>query len=304
MKAPMVVVFAALLVVTTRGLLAQGTEFRFPTEPIAPQTVALGGAGVAESGDAEAVLNPASLLGSPKLGVHRFDGYAGYNGFGAAGHLRLGSRVALGLSFRHFDYGTLVEDNLGGGVDDLDAREEAYALGAAAKITAGIWVGATVAHLSADYFGSVTSANVASLGAIAAYARRGHLGLALRTLGRDATNSDDPGIRYPVPSRLRIGIAQGMNLGAHDLKLLLDGEIGLHHQTNLSLHGGAEWRPLPRLAIRAGLESAANPDVDGERDTRYSAGVGVRVGPADLALGARFGSVEGANELFIGVDAF
>jgi hypothetical protein len=285
-------------------MLAQGTEFRFPTDAIAPQTVAVGGAGVAESRDAEAVLNPASLLGVPRLGLHRFDGYAGYNGFGAAGHVRLGSRFAVGLSFRHFDYGTLIEDDLGPGVDNLDAREEAFALGAAAKITAGIWVGAMVSHLSADYFGSVTSANVASLGAIASYSRQGHFGMALRTLGREATNSDDADARYPVPSRLRLGVAQGMNFGAHYLKVLLDGEIDLRNQAGPSLHLGTEWRPLPRLALRAGLESAANPDVDGERDTRFSAGAGVRVGPVELALGSRFGGVEGANELFIGVDAF
>ena len=304
MSARWMPVMAVLSIGSASHLLGQESEFRFPLDPIAPQTVALGGAGVAESHDAEAALNPAALLGSPKVGVHRFDGFAGYNGFGAAGHVQVGPRFAMGLSFRHFDYGTLIEDDLAPGVEDLGAREEMFALGAAAKVSSSVWLGATASHLSANYFGSVTSANVFSVGALATYSRRGQVGLALRTLGADATNSDDPGVQYPVPSRLRLGISQGMNLGAHDVRVLLDGEIALSNQASTSFHAGTEWRPLPVLALRAGVETAANPDVDGEHDTRFSAGVGLSIGPAALALGARFGGVEGANELFIGVDAF
>jgi hypothetical protein len=304
MSARSLVFAAAVLVAHSGRVAAQESEFRFPTGPIAPQTVALGGAGVAEFGDAEAVLNPASLLGSRRLGVHRFDGFAGYNGFGAAGHLRFGSRLAIGLTFRHFDYGTLVEDDLAPGVDDLDAREESFALGAAVRVARAVWLGAAVSHLSADYFGSVTSANVVSLGAIASYSRQGRLGVSLRSLGGDATNSDDPGARYPVPSRLRVGAVQGLSYRAHEFRILVDGEIALRGQARTSLHVGTEWRPMQALALRAGLESGENADVAGQRDTRYSAGVGLKIGPADLALGARFGGIEGANELFIGVDAF
>jgi hypothetical protein len=295
---------ATVLLLCHGRLPGQESEFRFPTDPIAPQTVALGGAGVAASSDAEAALNPAALLNAPRVGIHRFDGYAGYNGFGVAGHLGLGSRLAVGLIFRHFDYGNLVEDELASGVGDLDAREETYAIGAAAQVSPGIRVGATLSHLSADYFGSVTSADVISLGTIVSYSSRGSVGLAVRTLGGDARNNDDPTARYPVPSRVRAGISQGFELGGHDLKLLADGQVNLRGRALPELHVGAEWRPLSRLALRAGAESVVNPDVSDSRDTRFSAGLGIQIGPADLALSSRFGGIEGANELFIGIDAF
>ena len=303
MSSARLLVVAGLVSLGHARLSAQQSEFRFPTDPIAPQTVALGGAGVAASADAEAALNPAAMLSAPRLGIHRFDGYAGYNGFSLAGHLPVGKRFAAGLIFRHFDYGTVLEDELAG-VDDLDAREESYAIGAAARITPAVRLGATLAHLSADYFGAVTSANVISVGGTLAYSRRGNLGLSLLNLGHDARNSDDPDARYPVPSRLRVGISQGFNLGDHVFRVLGDGVVGMQGHTESEFHLGLEWRPLPRLALRGGAESVPNPDITGTRDSRFTAGLGFRIGPADLALGSRFGGADGANELFIGIDAF
>ena len=80
---------ATVILLACVTLQEQAAEFRFPTEPIAPGVVSMGGAGLARAGDAEAALNPATLTGARHLSLHRFDGYAGYNGFVLAGALRL-----------------------------------------------------------------------------------------------------------------------------------------------------------------------------------------------------------------------
>ena len=279
------------------------SEFRFPTEPIAPAAVGLGNTGVARPSDAEAALNPASLAGAHRLSLHRYDGYAGYNGFVLAGGMQLVEPVSVGLAFRHFDYGQLIEDDLGPGTQELDASEQAFTLTTAVALGRETRLGAAVTHMSADYFGSVTSATVLSLGGILAYSSRGRLGLSVRSLGGDATNAD-AGTHYPVPTRLRLGAAQGFTVGGKPLTLALDTEVSPKRRAEPTFHGGAEWKPLPPLALRAGYENLANSDVAGDRIRRWSAGVGVEIGPAVLGLAARFGGEEGSDELFIGLDAF
>jgi hypothetical protein len=295
-----------LSVASTLALLvvqAPASEFRFPTEPIGPAVVALGNTGVASRSDAEAVLNPASLAGAHRLSLHRFDGYEGYNGFVLAGGLHLTKLLAAGLAFRHFDYGKLIQDDLGPGTQDLDASEQAFTLTTAASLGRRVSLGASVTHLAADYFGSVTSATVFSLGGIVSYSDQGHIGLSVRSIGSQATNGD-AGTRYPVPTRLRGGASQRFTLGARPLLLALDAEIRPRQRAEPSIHGGVEWKPLPLLAVRAGYENLANSDVPGERIGRWAAGFGVQIGPAALGLTARFGGLEGGDELFVGLDAF
>jgi hypothetical protein len=289
-----------LILQTVQGPLS---EFRFPTEPIAPAVVALGNAGVARPSDAEAALNPASLVGAHRLSLHRYDGFAGYNGFVLAGGIHLSKPLSVGLAFRHFDYGQLIEDDLGPGTQDLDASEQAFTLTSAASLARRVRVGAAVTYLSADYFGSVTSATVLSVGGIVSYARGGQLGVAFRSLGSDATNAD-AATRYPVPTRIRVGAIQEFTVARRPLTLAFDTEIRPKRRADPSFHSGAEWKPLPPLAVRAGYENLANSDVAGERIGRWSAGFGVQIGPAMLGLAARFGGREGSDELFVGLDAF
>lgn len=286
-------------------LIAQSpvAEFRFPTEPIGPEAVALGNTGVAASRDAEAALNPASLAGAPRLSLHRFDGYAGYNGFVLAGGFRPAKPLTLGLAFRHFDYGELIEDDLGPGTQELDANEQAYAFTAAAVLAPWVRVGAGVSYLAADYFGSVTSATVWSLGGIAQYARHGRIGLAFRSIGGSAKN-DLGDAEYPVPTRLRVGASQRLRLAARPLTIAFDTELRMRRRTDPSLHAGVEWRALRVLALRAGYENLANPDVAGDRHGKWSAGLSAEVGAIALGLAARFGGGEGGEELFLGIDAF
>lgn len=291
-----------MLALTVLLLVQDPAEFRFPLEPLSPPTAAMGNAGAALEQDAEANLNPAGLLGAPRLSLYRYEGYDDYDGFVVASHLVVAG-VAIGMGFRHFDYGTLIEDDLGGDLGDLTASEQAYSLKAATRIARGVSLGASVAHLSEDYFGSVTSATVASLGGLVAYSRRGAFGVALRNLGASATNRDF-GTRYPLPTRLRAGLSHELPLGATTLLVASDVEVPLRDRVGADVHLGMDWTPIPFLHVRSGIESLANLDVPGERWTRWAAGVGVTIGRADLGLGARFGGADGPDELFFGVDAF
>jgi hypothetical protein len=297
----MSITFALLL--SGASIQAPAAEFRFPTEPIGPAVVALGSTGVASWSDADAALNPASLTGAHRLGLHRFDGYAGYNGFVVAGGTQAVGPVAVGLAFRHFDYGKLVEDDLGPGTEDLDASERAFTFTTAARLPGRLRVGAAVSHLVADYFGSVTSATVLSLGGMLSYMKHGHLGVALRSIGGSATNAD-AGTRYRVPTRLRIGASQQFRVGREAFTVASDTELRLRGHTTADFHLGAQWSPVPPMALRAGFESLANPDVADDRVARWSAGVAFQIGPASLGIAARFGGSEGGEELFLGLDAF
>lgn len=164
-------------------------------------------------------------------------------------------------------------------------------------------MGAAVSHLIADYFGSIASATVFSLGGIVSYAEQGRVGLAIRSIGGSATNAD-AGTRYVVPTRLRLGASQCFRVATEAFTVAADAEVGLRRHADPDFHLGTEWRPLTPLALRAGSESLANPDVAGERVGRWSAGVGFQIGPAALGIAARFGGAEGAEELFLGLDAF
>ncbi len=298
----MTITFA--LILASAWIQAPAAEFRFPTEPIGPAVVGLGSTGVASWSDAEATLNPASLTGAHRVSLHRFDGYAGYNGFVIAGGTEIVGPVAVGLAFRNFDYGKPVEDDLGPGTQDLDANERAFALTTAAQLPGRIRVGASVSHLLADYFGSVTSATVFSLGGMFSYVKHGQLGVALRSIGGAATSAD-AGTRYQVPTRLRIGASQQFRVGKEAFRVASDTEFRLRGHSGADLHLGGEWSPVAPMALRAGFESLANPDIADDRVARWSAGVAFQIGPAVLGVAARFGGTDGGGEqLFLGLDAF
>lgn len=229
------------------GLLlqTQTAEFRFPVEPIGPQAVALGGAGVAMTREAEATLNPATLLGAPRLSLHRYEGFAGYGGFVLAGNTRAFPWLAFGLGLRHFDYGKIVEDDLGPGTTALNAAEQVFELTGAVRLPDGIQAGLSVGYLSADYFGSVTSATALSAGAAYSPARGGTVGVALRTAGAAARNHDSDA-RYPLATRVRIGAAQRIEVAGQSLTLAADFERGVRRSHAINSHIGVEWQVWSR----------------------------------------------------------
>jgi hypothetical protein len=293
----------ALLSLASAPVQSAGSGFRFPTEPIGPRTVALGGAGAASTFDAETALNPAAARGAHRASLHRFEGFAGYNGFVVAGAVEVVHRVTIGASVRHFDYGKIIEDDLGPGVDDLDVSENAYALTLAYQVAPAVTVGVNVGRLVASYFGSSTAATPTSIGALVRLAEGTSVGVAVREAGSSAKN-DLFDTRYSLPSRVRLGVAQRLRPAGQQITVLADGELELRARSNNALQLGVEWRPETRLALRGGYANLANPDVEHARTGRWSAGVGVDLGPAELGLATRFGGDAVGTELFLGLDAF
>ena len=278
-------------------------DFRFPSEPLAPRTIALGGAGVAQGYDAEAALNPATIVGSYRVSLHRFEGYAGYNGFVVAVATPLGRHVRLGLSGRHLDYGKVIEDDLGPGAAGLDVKEEAYAATLAVKLHRRVAVGLRISHEAGTYLSSTVGGTSASVGAVVSPSAGLAIGLGVRELGGPARGNLS-GAEYALPTTLRIGAAQRFRLAAQDFTLLVDVERRVRGRTDRGAHIGGEWQIAPALALRAGYATVANPDVEGERLDRWSGGVGVNLGKVALGAGAQFGGAYSGTELFLGLDAF
>lgn len=284
-------------------LAAQGAvgEFQFPTYPIGPQTVALGGAGAALARDAQGGLNPASLLQAPRLSVHHFAGYADYSGDLLAASLGLHGRVAVGLTLRHFGWKDVIQDDLGSGASGLTAGNSEYTLTVAGAPTGFLQVGTAVSRLVTDNLGVRTATTSFSAGAIVRYSDAGHLGAALRHAGAGARNADGSA-RYPLPTRLRVGVAQGIRVGTAPLLLAADAEVPTRAPHGWTLNVGLEWRASPAVALRGGHESSVNQNTGG-RETRWAAGIGLTIGRFEVGLAKRFGGPPGADELFIGVDA-
>ena len=283
-------------------LAAQGAvgEFQFPTYPIGPQTVALGGAGVALGRDAEGGLNPASLLNAPRVSIHHFQGYADYSGNLLAASVGLYSRLAVGFSLRHFGWKDVVQDDLGPGAGSLTAGNSEYALTVASAPTPFLQVGVTASRLLTDNLGVRIAATSWSAGLIVRHSERGRAGIALRHAGAPAVNSDRS-MRYPLPTRLRVGVAQGMHLKGTPVLLAVDGEVPTPEMSNWSIQAGLEWSPAPALALRGGYESAVNQNT-GRYETRWAAGLGLTLGRFEVGLTKRLGGPPGADELFVGVD--
>ena len=284
-------------------LAAQTTvgEFQFPTYPLGPQIVGLGGAGAALARDAESGLNPASLLQAPRLSLHHFRGYADYSGDLLAASLGLNGRVALGFTLRHFGWKDVIQDDLGSGTSGLTAGNSEYSLKVAGAPTAFLQVGTAVSRLVTDNIGVRTAATSFSAGAIVHYSGAGHVGVALRHAGGGATNADGSA-RYSLPTRLRFGLAQGIRVLRSPVLLAADAEVPPRAPHTWMITVGLEWLPSPAVAFRAGHESSVNQNT-GLRESRWATGIGLTLGRFDVGLATRFGGPPGAGEFFVGVDA-
>ena len=284
-------------------LAAQTTvgEFQFPTYPLGPQIVGLGGAGAALARDAESGLNPASLLQAPRLSLHHFRGYADYSGDLLAASLGLNGRAAIGFTLRHFGWKDVIQDDLGSGTGGLTAGHSEYSVTVAAAATSFLQVGTAVSRLVTDNIGVRIAATSFSAGAIVHYSGAGHVGVALRHAGGGATNADGS-TRYPLPTRVRFGVAQGIRVLASPIMLAADAEVPPRTPHEWTISAGLEWLPSPAVALRAGHESSMNQNT-GLRETRWAAGIGLTLGRFDVGLATRFGGPPGAEELFVGVDA-
>jgi hypothetical protein len=284
-------------------LQAAASEFQFPTYPIGPQRVALGGGGSVLSLDAEAGLNPAALGDGPRASLHRFAGYAGYGGTLLAGVLRAQSGHAVGVAVRRFAWDRVIEDDLGPGTADLEVSQTQVSISGAAKLTSHVRLGATLSRLIANNLGVITAGSSYSIGAIIQASWGGRLGLALRNEGR-AVLPISGDVRYPLPTRLRIGAAQGVSFFGRRLTLATDFETRVRESTDPAVHIGAECWLSPVVALRSGYEDAASVDSPGRWESRLSAGLGVRLKVLDLGFAARSGGAIQGYELFLGIDAF
>jgi hypothetical protein len=271
-------------------------ELQFPTYALAPPVVALGGAGAAWSHDAAASANPALLFSAARVSVYHYEGFADYGGDLAAASVRVWGRLALGVSVRRFGWDRVIEDDVGVPTEDLKTGDAQYALTMAVSPTASLQLGATAARLISENLGVRTSAASWSLGAVMAYARSGGVCFALVHAGPAARGTG--AIEYPLPTRLRAGIAQ--RLGA--FTLLADVEWPPHETRAWTAHAGVEWRAPAVLVPRTGLQSLASPGAV-ERDMRLAGGLGLVIGPLEVSLTTRFGGVAGSQEWFVGLDA-
>lgn len=298
--APALAAVPLSLTATAQGPAA---EFRFPGSPIGPQTVALGGVAVALAADAETARNPAGLLAAPHLSVHHFEGFADYSGSVVAASLSLFNRAAIGVSVRRFGWDHVIEDDLGSGTAGLDVSETRLKLTVAALPAPALRVGVAISRMVADNLGSRTVATSLSLGAIVRYARGGTIGLVLQDAGAPAA-ATDVGATYPLPTRLRAGVAQRFELLNSAVVLALDLEQSPHGGSFTELAGGTSVELSRLLVLRAGYSNAENLDVGSGRTGRWSAGLGLVVGDLELGFAFRFGAPTGGYETFVGLDAF
>lgn len=278
-------------------------EFEFPTYPIATRSAGLGRAGVAVPQDAAADLNPAAVFGAVRVSLHRFQGYAGYAGTLLAGQVPIGPRLAVGVSLRRFGWDNVVQDDLGPGTAGLSASQTQAAMTGAIGIGNWLAAGARVSRMSADNLGIVTGATSYSFGALVRYASRGAIGLALRDAGHPAR---PPGgdVGYPLPTRVRVGVSQGLRVGGHVITVVADAESRRGDFLNPGLHLGLEWRPDPVLALRAGFENVPSAAVPDSRIKHVATGLGLRLGKFELGLAARSAGSGQGYELYLGLDAF
>jgi len=284
-------------------LQAPAGEFQFPTYPIGPQPAALGGGGSVLPLDAEASLNPATLAEAPRASLHHFEGYVGYGGTLLAGTLRLHGGHAFGVAVRRFAWDRVIEDDLGPGTADLEVSQTQVSITGAVTLRTHVRLGATVSRLIANNLGVITAGTSYSLGTLILYSALGRAGVALRNEGRGVL-PEGGDVRYALPTRLRIGAAQGLSFAGRRLTLVTDFETRLRDSADPSVHFGLEYWILPVVALRSGYENAASVDSPGRREARISGGLGLRLKGLDLGLAARSGSTVLGYELFIGLDAF
>src|SRR5437660_6961888 len=193
------------------GLQVQAGAFQFPTRPLAPAAMALGGTGAVRAGDASASDNPATLLTAPRATVELYQGFAGYRAAVIAGDVALGDRLAVGIDVRRYGWDHLIEDDLGPDANGLDASQIAMSGSVALRVLRVMGVGLSASRMIVDNFGVRTEATAWSTGMVVRYGPAGAVGGAVRNLGSAArTKASDLG--YPLPTRLRGGVAQAVAL--------------------------------------------------------------------------------------------
>ena len=290
---------ASVLALWAAPVAAQelGRNLEFPTYPLGPPVVALGGAGTAWAHDAAGSLNPATLLAAPRVSIYHYEGFADYGGDFAAGSVPLFRRFALGVSLRRFGWDRVIEDDLGVPIGDLSTGDAQYTVTLAAAPVSRVHVGAAVSRFVSDNIGVRIAGTGWSFGGTVQYAEGGHAGLALLHLGSATSESD--GERYELPATLRVGFRQRVP-GA--LSLVADGAWPLTAGGAWTGHAGIEWQAPAFVVLRAGIESLASA-ASVERETRGAAGLGLIVGPLEVSLTTRFGGIAGSQEWFVGLDA-
>ncbi|MGH7752235.1 MAG: hypothetical protein ACREN5_05425 [Gemmatimonadales bacterium] len=289
----------AALLLTQRGIGGSTAEFLFPSDPLAPYAVALGNAGVALTTDGEANVNPAGIARTKGLSAYRYAGFSGLTGVAASGSVTVFNQFSLAITGRRFVFDEIVVDIPG--ATELEASEEAFALIGAASL-GFVRVGGSVSRQFVNTFGSVTDATSLSVGVIAQPWRGGALGLAVRDLGGPARSPT--GGEYPLPTRVRAGAAQEIILLGRAITLAADVELRTERSGDPGASVGVEVPVAPAFRLRGGVESVPNGLGITGSDVRWSFGLGLRVGPLDLGVAARFGGLPEGHETFIGIDAF
>lgn len=273
-------------------------ELQFPVDPITPRAIGLGGAGVASPTDAS--LNPALLFASPRVALLAYEGFSGYRGMLATGTVSFRGLVAISFEVRHFGWDQLIQDSLGSDVSGLDASQSELTLAGAVHALGPLTVGAGISRLALDNFGVETSGIGFSAGASVAIMKRGVLGVAVRNAGGDATTVGT-GNRYPLPTRWRVGAAQGIVLGKQALTAMFDLERG-GQPVFTSMHSGVEWSWMDLLRIRGGVETVPDYSTGFQRArAAWSFGVGVVISHIELALASRTGGIPEGLETSVGL---
>jgi hypothetical protein len=269
----------------------------FPTHPLGPSVVALGGAGAGWSPDAAGSLNPATLFLAPRVSVYHYEGFADYGGDFAAGSVPIRRRFAVGASLRRLGWDHIIEDDLGVPTDGLRTGDAQYTLTLAAALAPRLHLGVAASRLISDNLGVRISATSWSLGALVSYASAGWAGVALLHAG--ATVRTSTGETYSLPTVVRLGVHQQV---MRRVNVVMDGVVPPGDTDAWTAHAGVEWRAPVWVVLRAGIESLASAG-SVEHDTRLASGLGLVVGPIEVSLTTRFGGVAGSQEWFVGLDA-
>lgn len=273
-------------------------EFQFPTQPISPQAIALGGTGVASATDA--ILNPALLFGVPRIALQGYQGFSGYKGVLVSGNLPLGRHLAFGVDLRRYGWDNLIQDSLGADVSGLDASQNEITITGAFQPIAAVAVGVAASRMAIGNFGVNTAGLGLAAGISVIYHRRGSFGLAVRNIGRPVS-SPNSGVAYPMPTRWRVGAAQGFQWGDVGATGTIEIEGGGRPPFE-SFHGGMEWNWRGLFKLRGGFETVPDFDTGVERSRgAWSFGVGVVVAHIELAIGTRTGGIPEGLETSLGL---
>jgi len=283
-------------------LLAQGSTqapaFDFPDSPLSPRVISMGGAGVAIQGDPEQSLNPGVRDSKFRASLAQFTGFGGYNGLALALGGPIGSRLSFGASVRHFDYGDIIEDDVGPGLDGLGASEDALGLQLAVVLLPNLLeVGVRSTHQSATYFDATVSANELEVGFATRPWKDTRFGVVLLNLGGPARGED--GQEFPLRRGWRAGgtwVKEAERLSvavAADYEQRRMPDIGL-------IHAGAELGYRGIFFARTGIEQH-EVDLEGNTRVRWTVGSGIRLGRFGVSIAVRPSLLEGELERYIGL---